>query len=59
MAIFGNIYDWRTLESLLAQVEGLTGDKVREAIVDRGYEVKGGLPRDDIVLPKNLKNESY
>jgi transposase, IS5 family len=59
MAIDGNIYDGRTLKPQLAQVEELTGGKVRKAIVDRGYKVKGGLPRVDIVMPKNLKRESY
>lgn len=59
LAIDGNIYDGRTLKPQLAQVEELTGGKVRKAIVDRGYKVKGGLPRVDIVMPKNLKRESY
>jgi len=59
MAIEGNIYDGRTLKPQLDQVEELTGGKVRKAIVDRGYKVKGGLPRVDIVMPKVLKRESY
>jgi transposase, IS5 family len=59
MAIDGNIYDGRTLKPQLAQVEELTGGKVRKAIVDRGYKVKGGLAGVDIVMPKNLKRESY
>ena len=59
MAIDGNIYDGRTLKPQLDQVEELTGGKVKKAIVDRGYKVKGGLPDVDIVMPKNLKRESY
>ena len=59
MAIEGNIYDGRTLKPQLDQVEELTGGKVRKAIVDRGYKVKGGLPRVNIVMPKVLKRESY
>ena len=59
MAIEGNIYNGRTLKPQPDQVEELTGGKVRKAIVDRGYKVKGGLPRVDIVMPKVLKRESY
>ena len=59
MAIEGNIYDGRTLKPQLDQIEELTGGKVKKAIVDRGYKVKGGLPGVDIVMPKNLKRESY
>jgi transposase, IS5 family len=59
MAIEENIYDGRTLEPQLSQIEDLTGGKVKKAIVDRGYKVKGGLPGVDIVMPKNLKKESY
>ena len=59
MAIEGNIYDGRTLQPQLEQVEELTGGKVKKAIVDRSYKVKGGLPGVDIVMPKALKGESY
>lgn len=59
MAIKGNIYDGRTLKPQLDQVEDLTGGKVKKAIVDKGYKVKGGIPDVDIVMPKNLKKESY
>lgn len=59
MAINGNIYDGRTLEPQLAQIKELTGSAVKKAIVDRGYKVAGGLPGVDIVMPKNLKRESY
>jgi len=59
MAIEGNIYDGRTLQPQLDQIKELTGGKVKKAIVDRGYKVKGGIPGVDIVMPKNLKRESY
>ncbi len=59
MAIEGNIYDGRTLKPQLDQVEDMTGGKVKKAIVDRGYKVKGGIADVDIVMPKNLKRESY
>jgi transposase, IS5 family len=59
LAIEGNIYDGRTLKPQLDQVEDLTGGKVKKAIVDRGYKVKGGIADVDIVMPKNLKRESY
>jgi IS5 family transposase len=59
MAIEGNIYDGRTLKPQLDQVDDLTGGKVKKAIVDRGYKVKGGIEDVDIVMPKNLKRESY
>lgn len=59
MAIEGNLYDGHTLEPQLEQVKELTGGKIRKAIVDRGYKVKGGIPGIDIVMPKNLKRESY
>ena len=39
----------------LTQVEELTGGKVKKAIVDRGYKVKGGLPGVDIVMPKSTQ----
>jgi IS5 family transposase len=59
MAVEGNIYDGRTLKPQLDQVQELTGTKVRKAIVDKGYKVKGGIPSVDIVMPKVLKKESY
>jgi IS5 family transposase len=59
MAIEGNIYDGRTLKPQLDQVEELTEGKIRKAIVDKGYKVKGGIPGIDIVMPKVLKRESY
>jgi IS5 family transposase len=49
----------RTLKPQLDQVEDFTGGKVKKAIVDRGYKVKGGITDVDIVMPKNLKRESY
>jgi IS5 family transposase len=59
MAIEGNIYDGRTLKPQLDQVTELTGGKIKKAIVDKGYKVKGGIPSVDIVMPKVLKKESY
>ena len=59
MAIEGNLYDGHTLKPQLEQVKELTGRKIKKAIVDRGYKVKGGIPGIDIVMPKNLKRESY
>lgn len=59
MAVEGNIYDGRTLKPQLEQVKELTGGKIRKAIVDRGYKVKGGIQGVDIIMPKQLKRESY
>lgn len=53
------MYDGHTLELQLDQVKELTGGKIRKAIVDRGYRVKGGIRGVEIVMPKNLKRESY
>jgi IS5 family transposase len=59
MAIEGNAYDGHTLKPQLDQVKELTGGRIRIAIVDKGYQVKGGIRGIDIVMPKNLKRESY
>jgi len=59
MAVEGNAYDGHTLKPQLQQVKELTGGKIKKAIVDRGYKVKGGIPGVDIVMPKMLKRESY
>ena len=59
MAVEGNAYDGHTLEPQLDQVKELTGGKIKKAIVDRGYKVKGGIKGVDIVMPKTLKRESY
>jgi IS5 family transposase len=59
MAIEGNIYDGRTLKPQLEQVTELTEGKIKKAIVDKGYKVKGGITGVDIVMPKMLKRESY
>jgi IS5 family transposase len=59
MAIDGNAYDGHTLQPQLEQIKELTGGKIKKAIVDRGYKVKGGIPGVDIVMPKTLKRESY
>ena len=59
MAVKGNIYDGRTLKPQLEQVKELTGGKIKKAIVDKGYKVKGGIESVEIVMPKMLKRESY
>lgn len=59
MAVEGNAYDGHTLKSQLEQVKELTRGKIKKAIVDRGYKVKGGIQGVDIVMPKLLKRESY
>ena len=59
MAIEGNAYDGHTLKPQLEQVKELTGGKIRKAIVDKGYQIKEGIRGVDIVMPKNLKRESY
>jgi IS5 family transposase len=59
MAVKGNAYDGHTLKPQLDQVKELTVGKIKKAIVDRGYKVKGGIPGVDIVMPKMLKRESY
>ncbi len=58
MAVEGNAYDGHTLQPQLEQVAELTGGKIKKAIVDKGYKVKGGIPSIDIVMPKILKKES-
>jgi len=59
MAVKGNAYDGHTLKPQLEQVKELTGGKIKKAIVDGGYKIKGGIPSIDIVMPKVLKRESY
>jgi IS5 family transposase len=59
MAIDGNTYDGHTLKPQLLQVRELTGGKIKKAIVDRGYRIKGKIGSIDIVMPKTLKKESY
>jgi transposase, IS5 family len=59
MAVEGNAYDGHTLKPQLEQVKELTGGKIKKAIVDKGYKVKGGIQGVDIVMPKLLKRESY
>ncbi len=59
MAIDGNAYDGHTLKPQLLQVRELTGGKIKKAIVDRGYRIKGRIGSIDIVMPKTLKKESY
>jgi len=59
MAIDGNAYDGHTLKPQLLQVRELTGGKIKKAIVDRGYRIKGSIGSIEIVMPKTLKRESY
>jgi IS5 family transposase len=59
MAVEGNSYDGHTLKPLLEQIKELIGGKIKKAIVDKGYKVKGGIPSIDIVMPMVLKKESY
>ena len=59
IAVKGNAYDGHTLKPQLEQVQELRGGKIKKVIVDRGYKVKGGIPKVDIVTPKVLKGESY
>ena len=59
MAIDGNAYDGHTLKPQLLQVRVLTGGKIKKAIVDRGYKIKGNIGSIEIVMPKVLKKESY
>jgi transposase, IS5 family len=59
MAIDGNAYDGHTLKPQLMQVRELTGGKIKKAIVDRGYRIKGSIGSTEIVMPKALKKESY
>jgi IS5 family transposase len=59
MAIDGNAYDGHTLKPQLLQVRELTGGKIKKAIVDRGYRIKGNIGSIEIVMPKVLKKESY
>jgi len=59
MAVKGKAYDGHTLKPQLEQGKELTGGKIKKAIVDRGYKIKGGIPSIDIVMPMVLKKESY
>jgi len=59
MAVDGNAYDGHTLKPQLMQVRGLTGGKIKKAIVDRGYKIKEKIGSIEIVMPKALKRESY
>jgi IS5 family transposase len=59
MAIDGNAYDGHTLKPQLLQVRELTGGKIKKAIVDRGYKIKGKIGSIEIVMPNVFKKESY
>jgi len=59
LAFDNNPYDGHTLEPQLEQIKQLTGFTPKVAIVDRGYKWKDVIGSTQIVLPKNLKRESY
>jgi IS5 family transposase len=59
LAFEKNPYDGHTLKPQLAQVQELTGRDPRYAIVDRGYRGQNKIGRTVVVMPKNLKRESY
>jgi IS5 family transposase len=59
MAIEGNIYAGRTLKPQLEQLKELTEGKIKKAILNKGYKVKGGISGIDIVIPEILKRDSY
>ena len=59
MAFEDNPYDGHTLEPQLEQVGELTGFKPKLAIVDRGYKGRDTIGTTQVVMPKNLKRESY
>jgi len=59
MAIVGNAYDGYTLKAQHQQVKEHTGGRIKKAIVDKGYQINGGIRGVDIVMPKNIKRESY
>ena len=59
MAIEEMLDDGLTLKPQLLQVRELTGGKVKKAIVDRGYKIKGIIGFIEIVMPKVLMKESY
>jgi IS5 family transposase len=52
----GNPHDSKTIEDTLAQVERLTGQKVEEAVVDRGYRSKKIVSGTRIIKPDPLKS---
>lgn len=56
MAVEGNAYGGHTLKPQLEHVTELTGGKIKKAIVNKGYKVKGGIPSIDIVMPKVLRH---
>jgi IS5 family transposase len=59
IAIEGNIFDGHTLKPQIEQVKAMTGFSPKKAIVDRGYRGQNKIGRTEVVMPKNLKRESY
>jgi hypothetical protein len=44
----------------MEQVEELTKGKIRKAIIDKDFKAERGIPRLDIIMPKNFKRkDSY
>ncbi len=41
------------------QVKELTKGKIKKAIINRGYRIKGKIGYIDVAMPKILKKESY
>jgi IS5 family transposase len=59
MTVEGNMYDGHTLRPQLDQVRELTGKTPKKAIVDRGYRGNERIGKTEVVMPKQLKRESY
>lgn len=54
-----NPFDGHTLKPQRKQIQELTGKNPKYAIVDRGYRGQNTIGRTIVVMPKNLKRESY
>ena len=54
----GNPHDSKTVEETLEKVEQLTNQKVKEAIVDRGYRWRKKINGTKIVYPDPLKSDA-
>ncbi len=53
-----NIYDGKTLETIIEQTEIITGKKPKTVIVDRGFRGKKKVNGVEIVLPNRSKKET-
>jgi len=54
----GNPNDSKTIEDTLKKVEQLTGVKVENAIVDRGYKVRSQINGTEIIKPQPLNGDA-